>query len=302
MKTSPFDANHLSESVFAVPPMARNAAGIVDAKENAKIISFLEAGGVRSLLYGGNAVFYHIKLAEYSSVLQMLHSTASPETTVVPSIGPTFGFAMDQVAILKQFAFPTAMLLPQHDVTDQAGIASGIRRLAEAYCKPLVLYLKIDRWLDPETIESLDRDGVLSWIKYAVVRDDPAGDRYLKKVLDVFPSNRVVSGIGEQPAMIHLRDFGVTSFTSGCVCVAPAKSMEMLGAIKNQDDAKAEAIRQWFRPLEDLRNELSPIRVLHHAVEQAGIAKTGRLLPLLSDLDQGSVHRIKTAIDQMLGG
>ena len=31
----------------------------------------------------------------------------------------------------------------------------------------------------------------------------------------------VVSGMGELPAIIHLRDFGLAGFTSGCVCIAP---------------------------------------------------------------------------------
>lgn len=52
MKTGPFNPNLLSESVFAVPPLARDADYQIDADENEKIIRFLEAGGVRSLLYG----------------------------------------------------------------------------------------------------------------------------------------------------------------------------------------------------------------------------------------------------------
>ncbi len=299
MRTSPFDPGTLSRSVFAVPPMARKANGTIDAKENAKIISYLEKGGVRSLLYGGNAVFYHLSIAEYSGVLQMLHSAAAPETTVVPSIGPAFGFAMDQISILRQFAFPTAMLLPQSEVADPQGIATGIRKLAEAYGKPLVLYLKFDRWLDPPLIQSLHREGVLAWIKYAVVRDDPAHDDYLKELLDVFPAERVVSGIGEQPAIVHLRDFGIAGFTSGCVCIAPEQSMQMLAAIQAGDYQKAEAIRHWFSTLEDVRNEIHPIRVLHHAVELAGIAKTGPLVSLLSDLDSSTIDRIGQAVTHM---
>ncbi len=72
-----------------------------------------------------------------------------------------------------------------------------------------------------------------------------------------------------------MRDFGVAGYTSGCVCVAPKLSMDMLRAIQAKDYAKAESIREIFRPLEDLRNGIQPIRVLHHAVAGAGIATTG---------------------------
>ena len=129
---------------------------------------------------------------------------------------------------------------------------------------------------------------------------DPTDDDYLRQVLDVFPRQRVVSGIGEQPAIVHLRDFGVTGFTSGCVCVAPQRSMQMLRAIQDGDIETAEAIRQWFRPLEDLRNEINPIRVLHHAVASAGIAETGSLPPLLSDLTPDQVARIAAAVEMMM--
>ena len=183
MNTAPFSVDQLRESVVAVPPLARNASLAICEQENSKIIRFLEAGGIRSLLYGGNAVLYHSRLSEYASLLQTLAEAASKETVVVPSIGPAFGLAMDQVNILRDHDFPTAMFLPARDVVDQTGIAIGVRQLAEALGKPLVLYLKFDRWLNPDLIKSLEADGVISWLKYAVVRDDPAQDDYLRQVL-----------------------------------------------------------------------------------------------------------------------
>ena len=105
----------------------------------------------------------------------------------------------------------------------------------------------------------------------------------------------VVSGIGEQPAITHLRDFGITGFTSGCVCIAPSKSMEMLAAIKANDFKSAESIRGKFEALENLRNSHGPIPVLHHAVSLADIAQTGTHLPLMSDLDDDLMDPIKEA-------
>lgn len=300
MLTAPFSIDQLRESVIAVPPLARDPQLRVSPAENAKIIRFLEAGGVRSLLYGGNAVFYHIRISEYAEVLSMLADSAGDSTVVVPSIGPAYGLAADQVEVLRDFEFPTVMLLPSRDVVDQAGIASGVRRLAEQLGKPLVLYLKFDRWLDPQWIQSLESDGAISWIKYAVVRDDPSSDDYLREVMEVFPKERVISGIGEQPAIVHLRDFGVAGFTSGCVCVAPEKSMQMMHAIHEGDFELAESIRRWFCPLEDLRNEINPIRVLHHAVAEAGIAEVGPIPPMLSDLSSEAIARIEQAVRGMM--
>ncbi|EMI20196.1 hypothetical protein RMSM_02873, partial [Rhodopirellula maiorica SM1] len=142
MYTAPFSSAQLRESVIAVPPLARDASLKIDHAENAKLIKHIEAGGVRSLLYGGNAVFYHVRLAEYESLLKMLADETADDTVVVPSVGPAYGFAMDQIEVLREFDFPTAMLLPARDIVDQDGIATATRRLAEFYGKPLVLYLK----------------------------------------------------------------------------------------------------------------------------------------------------------------
>jgi len=296
------DAKRLARSVIAVPPLARTTSGSLDKTENAKLIKHIRSGGVSHLLYGGNALIYHIRPSEYASLLSMLVEIADDETSVVPSVGPAYGVMMDQIDVLADFDFPTAMVLPQRDIADHVGIANGIRRASEKLGKPLVVYLKFNRWLPVDLIKRLEADGAISWIKYAVVLEDTSNDPYLRELLDVFPSERIVSGIGEQPAIIHLRDFGINGFTSGCVCVRPSESQQMLGAIKAGRYDEAESIRRYYLPLEDLRNEINPIRVLHEAVSIAGIAKTGPMLPLVSDLDEASRSRIAAAVKTMSTG
>lgn len=300
MDTKPISSARLASSVIAVPPLARDAKGIICAKENERIVRWLENGGVTTLLYGGNAVLYHIRLSEYANLLEILKKAAGPSTLIVPSVGPAYGTMMDQVPILREFDFPTVMVLPQKEIADANGIATGIRRFAEAYGKPIVLYLKHDRWLPPATVGALFRDGLLSWIKYAVVLDNPSVDPYLSEVLQQAPREIVVSGIGEQPAIIHMRDFGVISYTSGCVCVAPKLSTAMLNAIHAGDFAKAEQIRTQFCGLEDLRNGIQPIRVLHQAVASAGIASTGPMQPMLGELSAEQAARVGAASLELL--
>jgi dihydrodipicolinate synthase/N-acetylneuraminate lyase len=133
-----------------------------------------------------------------------------------------------------------------------------------------------------------------------VVKEDPAQDAYLSKLITLVNTDMIVSGIGEQPAIIHLRDFGITGFTAGCVCIKPQLSTDMLHAIQAKDYAKAEEIRQIFLPLEDQRNAHSPILVLHHAVTLAGIANTGPVLPLLSELPVHLMPGIEKAAKELL--
>ena len=300
MNTNAITPGMLASSVIAVPPLARDAELKICAKENAKIIRHLEDGGIRTLLYGGNAVFYHIALAEYADTLAMVRNAADADTTVIPSIGPAFGMSMDQAAILRDFDFPTVMVLPARDIATPEGVATGIRKFAEAYGKPIVLYIKFEGYLELEHARALMDDGVVNWIKYAIVRDDPAQDDYLRQLVDCVDPQRVVSGIGEQPAIVHLRDFGVQGFTSGCVCIAPSLSMKMLAALKAGDYETAETIRQTFEPLENLRNAINPIRVLHTATTEAGIANTGPILPLLHEVTENERADIATVAKDLL--
>ena len=106
--------------------------------------------------------------------------------------------------------------------------------------------------------------------------------------------------MGEQPTITHLRDFGLVSFTSGCVCIAPSLSMSMLEALKTNEYGTAEQIRLLFEPLEQLRNQINPVRVLHTAVAAAGIAETGPIMPLLCEVDSSQRAEITEAAVALL--
>lgn len=301
MDTRPVTAARLAQSVIAVPPLARDAQGRVSRAENEKIMRHIEAGGVNTLLYGGNANFYHLRPSEYREVLQLLAEMAGPETLVIPSAGPAYGLSLDQAEILREFNFPTAMLLPHTGIQTYEGVEQGVRDFAQAYGKPVVLYIKAEGYITPAGAARLVAEGLISWIKYAIVRDDPAHDPFLSELVQTVDPKLIVSGIGEQPAIVHLRDFGCGGFTSGCVCVNSGLSREMHGAIKSGDMVRAEQIRATFQPLEDLRNSINPIRVLHEAVECAGIAQTGKLTPLLSPIGEEERERVAQAARALRG-
>ena len=132
------------------------------------------------------------------------------------------------------------------------------------------------------------------------MRLNPSDDDYLRRLIDVVDRRMIISGIGEQPAVVHLRDFGLGGFTSGCVCIAPRLSASMLRAMRAGDWVEAERIRSIFKPLEDLRNAISPTRVLHEAVRLAGIADTGPLLPLLTNVPPADHPAIRQAAIRLL--
>lgn len=300
MDTRPISPSTLAGSVIAVPPLARRADDSWNRAENARLIRFLEAGGVSTLLYGGNAVLGHVALSEYSGLLTMLVEEAGSETLVIPSVGPAYGLMMDQATILRDFVFPTAMILPTRDASTPAGLATALRRFVDRSGCPAVLYLKYDGVLDAASIPRLIDDGLISCIKYAITRADPREDLFLRELIDTVGGSRIVSGMGEQPAILHMREFGLVGFTSGCVCLAPRLSMNLLRAVQAKDFSSAERIRGQFQRLESLRDAIHPVRVLHAAVDLAGVAATGPITPLLSPIEDADLPAIRSAAKELL--
>ena len=106
--------------------------------------------------------------------------------------------------------------------------------------------MKDENYLSVDRIAGLDRDGYLLFVKYAIVRDDPAVDAYLetascrhRRRQDRQRHRRTADDRpfpGLRAQRLHDR-IGL---------VAPANSMRLLRALKAADYAEAERIRQTF--------------------------------------------------------
>ena len=118
MKTSRVTTDDL-RGVFPVPPLCRRADArrSLDWPENDRLLRHMTEGGMTRFLYGGNAFLY-------------------------PSLGPSFGRALDQAALLRRHSFPCAMALPCADPRDARGLEAGLREISEAAGLALILYLK----------------------------------------------------------------------------------------------------------------------------------------------------------------
>jgi dihydrodipicolinate synthase/N-acetylneuraminate lyase len=313
MNESPLHDDEFAASVMAVPPLARRADYTLDAGQNRALIRHIEAGGVRTLLYGGNANLYHIAPSEYRELLDLLAEATSPATRVIPAIGPDYGKMLDQARILAQTRYRTAMVLPIGGFTTSAGVEAGLARIADTAGMPLTLYVKSENYVEVDALARLIERGTLSAVKYAIVRDDPARDPYLRRLLQNVPAAKIVSGMGERPALIHLRAFGLAAWTTGSGCIAPRMVMALLRAVQSHrrsggsnqgklgnSDGIAQRLYDAFMPLETLRDQISLIRVLHDAVTFSGIAAMGPLLPLLSSTPPEHHAKIAQAAQTLL--
>jgi hypothetical protein len=126
---------------------------------------------------------------------------------------------------------------------------------------------------------------VICAIKYAIVRDDPGKDSYLDALVQHVDRSIIISGIGERPADRAPARLRAEELHLRLVCVAPRGSTRILALLKAKRYDDAMKVRAAYIPLEDQRDALGPIRVLHDAVTLAGIAEMGPLLPMISNLD-----------------
>lgn len=306
MKTTPVTPEDLC-CVFPVPPLARRNDALrgIDFSENDRLVRHMAAGGLTRFLYGGNAFLYHVTLGEYEELLSWL-AGFEDGLWAIPSIGPSFGRAMDQAPLLRRHRFPCAMALPCGDPRDAAGLEAGLREIASAAGVGLILYLKdeanfgADKEAGLDVVARLVAEKICVGIKYAVVRQDPRQDAYLEALLRRVDRRFVISGIGERPAVVHLRDFGLPGFTTGSGCLAPALSNEVFAACCRGDFARAETLRESFLPLEDLRDAWGPARVLHAAIDIAGVARTGPIPPFVSPLAEERRARLGPVAQELL--
>lgn len=286
--------------VYAVPPLPRHddARRTLNLDAAARVADHIAAGGISRFLYGGNAFLHHVSLDEYEVLLGWL-ATFDDSRWAIPSLGPSYGRALDQARLLRRHRFTAAMMLPCSDPRDADGLERGYREIASAAGLPLIAYVKSEDGFGgalesslESSIEAIGRlvdDGVCIAIKYAIVRDDPADDDYLTALLARVDRDRIISGMGERPAIVHLRDRRLGGLTTGSGCIAPRQCAELFTACEAGDWPRAEAIRASFMPLEDLRDAWEPARVLHHATELAGVAPTGPIPPFVSPLDAAQI-------------
>lgn len=292
--------------VLPVPPLARKKdTRQIDFSQNDKLVRHMAEGGIRRFIYGGNAFLYHIAMADYAGLLEWL-SGFKREFLTIPSVGPSYGRAMDQAPILRRHRFPCVMALPCSDPRDAKGLERGLREIADAAETPLIVYLKDENNFggDPEAgldaVARLVDSGVCLGIKYAVVRADPSKDRYLEGLLRRVDRKIVISGIGERPAICHLRDWKLTGFTTGSGCIAPALSNDLFEACGRGDYNAAERIRSEFLPLEDLRDAWGPSKVLHAATSLSGLAQAGPLIPYFSELSAAEMEQLAPVAKTLL--
>lgn len=300
MNTNPINPADFQRSVVAHPPLARQNNFDVCPENNRRIIQHIEQGGIDILLYATNANFAHIRPSEYERTLEVLADCCSQETRLIPAAGPGYGTLMDQAVILKRLRFSSAMVLPNASVMTEPGFMNGFRNFVQALGHPAALCINNENDISPEAVAELVEQGEVSFIQYAIAHDNREEDAWLSRLVERVDPSLILSGLGEQQAMVHITKFRCAGFVSGGACINPALSMQFLKAVHDKNYDLAENIRSTFSPLEDLCHEVHAIRILHEAVSACDIADVGPYLPMLSGLASSKAKQVKIAATTLL--
>ncbi len=286
MKKTEITAADLIGSIIALPPIARLADGSPNLSENRRINDWLRSAGVSSFMYGGVANLFNVSLRAYGPLLDMVEGMAATDDWVVPAIGPDFGKASDQIDILRERDFPTAVLLPFSPVM-QSGTATGIRRLSDRFGKPLIVFFKSSDYIGVEDAAALVNDGVLCALEYGIAPDADGKMPFLEELVQrTGDASRILDGAGEK-SIPATSMYGVKAYTSGSGIIAPHLSMSILAEIRNGNRARAAQLAEIFLPFEKVRGAISPIPVLHDGVGLAGIADVGAIGPFFAGVKPG---------------
>ena len=167
-------------SVVAVPPIALDKDLKPALEPNVQLIRHIESGGVKSVLFGGNANLYNFDLGRYGEALALMDAAASASTHVITSVGPDFGKLTDQLPLVERSAIRNVMLLPMTFPVDSTGLLRGIRSTVDRLGFGIILYIKRDNYISADVLAKAVVDGSVVFVKYAVEREEPAADPYLE--------------------------------------------------------------------------------------------------------------------------
>jgi 4-hydroxy-tetrahydrodipicolinate synthase len=300
LKTTSVINEDIARSVWAVPPIALGSENGPLTEPNVKLVKHIEAGGVDTILWGGNANIYGMTSTTFAAMVEAIPDWVASGTWAIPSVGPDYGKLMEHAAILRGTSYPAAMLLPYTGPRNTAGTEAAIRDFVNASGIPAILYLRQVSYLPPERIAALIEDGTVVALKYAVETGDLSADPYLDAILKQVPVELIVSGIGEIAAIPHLKAFALSGFTAGAVCIAPRRSVAVHKALVMGDWNAAEMLCRPIQALEDLRIAHGAIPVLHTAIKVSGIVDMGRMRPHFGPLNAEIESSVKAAVEPLL--
>ena len=268
--------------LFAVPPLPRksDARRTLDLDEAERVAKHIAAGRGHALPLRRQRLSLPRHARRVRIAARLAGRLPARTRWAIPSLGPSFGRALDQAPAPATAFLPlrddASLRRPPRRPRHGGGPARGGRgrRAAPRRLPEVRRRLRLGQGARPRRGgPPRERRRVRGRQVRGRARPIPTKDSYLDGLLRRVDRRRVVSGIGERPAVVHLRDRRPRRASPPARAASPrGRARRFSRLLRRATGAKAERLWGYFQPLEDLRDAWGPARVLHQATELAGIA------------------------------
>lgn len=235
-------------------------------------IDFLLQNKMEVIVPNGNTgEFYALTIAEAKETTNKVIRLVAGRATVMAGIGYAVETAIELGKAAQEAGADCVMIhQPIHPYITSRGAVTYFKTIIEALDIPSIIYFK-DPHLSDEVLKELAPLEKLVGVKYAI-NDLP---RFAKLVQEVPEEHHIawICGTAEKWAPFFY-NAGAVGFTSGLVNVYPQKSLELLEALREENQETVWKVWNEVLPFEDLRakyNNGNNVVVIKEAMEQLGL-------------------------------
>ncbi len=284
-------------AVVTVTPFSGERLETVDHEGMTRNLERLVEGGVRLLVAGGNTgEFAALSGTEVIDTVRTHVQAARGRARVVAGVGYGLERAIDLGrAAMAAGADGVMVHHPIHPYASEPGLVRYYQALAAGLPGvPLILYVRGPQ-LSADGVRELARVESIVGVKMGVA--DPAR---FARLVEAAPDLAWVCGVAEAWA-VPFWNGGAIGFTSGLANVAPERSLEVLGALKTADIARAETLVDRLLPIEALRArraDANNVAVIKAAMDLVGLVGGGSRPPL-SELEPDDHAELARILESM---
>jgi 4-hydroxy-tetrahydrodipicolinate synthase len=263
------------ESVVGITVTPFDATGAVDADAYAGVLDRCVDLGLDAVTPNGNtSEFYSLSPAELALSLRTTMAAVGRRATVIAGVGHDVANAVELARDAAAAGAHGVMVhQPVHPYQSLDGWVAYHRAIADAVPDLGVVAYVRNPLITGDTFAALaDACPNLVGVKYAV--PDPL---VLPRLIRSVGAGRLVwvCGLAETWAP-YMWLSGARGFTSGLVNVTPARSLELLSALRSGDHDAAMAVWARIRPFEDMRaraGNAGNVSVVKEALAQLGLCR-----------------------------
>lgn len=252
----------------------------------------------------GTGEFHALDPDEYAEVVAAAVQLTAGQVPVYAGTGSALPLAQRYAATAEAAGADGLLLLPPYLVPAPAeGLVAYTRQVAAASALPLIVYHRGNARFDPATAAAVSQLPTVHGFK------DGVGDLdLLARIVDAVRD--ALHGTGKRFQFFNgmptaettvpaYRAAGVELYSSAVFCFAPEVSLAFYRAVADgQDELVARFLREFFRPLVELREQVPgyAVSLIKAAVRLRGL-DVGGVRPPLVDPSPEHLAQLKSIID-----